>query len=92
MRADMLQTIHAGECLAPRNRAERRRPKHAANLRPRFVSIDDACSYAAVGRSKFIDDFLPRLRTMRIGRRHLIELSSLNELLDQLTREPEIAG
>jgi hypothetical protein len=81
----MLSDIQGGEVFTPRNRAERRRSKHAApSLRPRYLSITEACRYAGVGRSKFYDDFLARLETLRIGRRNLIELASLDELLDEL--------
>jgi hypothetical protein len=80
----------------PRNRAERRRlshspgrSQHTTTLRPRFIRITAACAYAGVGRSKFYDDFLSRLRTLRVGRLHLIELDSLDELLDQLASEQE---
>ena len=40
-----------------------------------------------VGRSKFYRDFLRRLRTLRIGRRNLVELESVDEFLDQLRAE-----
>ena len=70
----------------------RAKSKSAGSLRPRFIPIDDACRYAGIGRSKFYRDFLWRLRTVRIGRRNLIELDSLDELLDQLTSESETGG
>jgi len=59
----------------------------ATALRPRYVSIDDACRYMGVGKSKFYRDFLRRLRTLRIGRRNLVELDAVDEVLDQLRAE-----
>jgi hypothetical protein len=50
----------------------------------RLVSIADSCRYAGVGRSKFYDDFLPRLRTIKLGRRRLVDLDSLDQLIDEL--------
>jgi hypothetical protein len=79
------QLVQAEEAAAPGlNRAERRRAKHAARLRPRLISIDDGYRYVGVGRSKFYDDFLPRLKTVRVGRRNLIDLESLDRLIDEL--------
>jgi len=63
------------------------KPRPAAALRPRYVTIDDACRYMGVGRSKFYRDFLRRLRTLRIGKRNLVELDSVDEFLDQLRAE-----
>jgi len=63
------------------------KPRPAAALRPRYVSIDDVCRYMGVGRSKFYRDFLRRLRTLRIGKRNLVELDSVDQLLDQLRAE-----
>jgi hypothetical protein len=88
----MLRDTEVGDPFVPRNRAERRRWRHVAKLRPRYISIDDGYRYAGIGRSKFYKDFLWRLRTVRIGRRHVIELDSLDELLDQLTSESETGG
>ena len=55
-----------------------------ARLRPRLISIDEGYRYAGVGRSKFYTDFLPKLRTVQVGRRNLIELESLDQLIDEL--------
>ena len=63
------------------------KPRPATALRPRYVSIDDACRYMGVGKSKFYRDFLRRLRTLRIGRRNLVELDAVDEVLDQLRAE-----
>ena len=56
-------------------------------LRPRLISIADGYHYAGVGRSKFYSDFLPKIKTIRIGRRKLIELASLDDLIDELAAE-----
>jgi hypothetical protein len=55
-----------------------------AGLRPRLISIADGYRYAGVGRSKFYSDILPKLKTIRIGRRNLIDLASLDDLIDEL--------
>jgi hypothetical protein len=66
------------------NRAERRRSKDAGLLRPRLISIDAGYRYAGCGRSKFYDDLRPHLESVRIGRRRLIVLESLDRLIDEL--------
>jgi hypothetical protein len=83
--------------ITARHRAERRQLDHLADrsaprvpeLRPRYVTIDTACRYAGIGRSKFYRDYLERVRTLRLGKRNLVELNSLDELLDQLACEQE---
>lgn len=81
----MPQTVllKEGSALGP-NRAERRSAKHAPTLRPRLISIDDSCCYVGCGRSKFYNDFLPRLRTVKFGRRNLVDIDSLDQLIDEL--------
>jgi hypothetical protein len=69
------------------DRVKRRRDKHATQLRPRLLTINESCRYAAVGRSKFYEDLLPRVKTVRLGRRNLIELESLDRLIDELIAE-----
>jgi len=64
----------------------------AAALRPRYLPIDDACRYAGIGRSKLYKDYLKRLRTLRVGRRHLVELASLDELLDEMASMQKAEG
>jgi len=54
-----------------------------AGLRPRLISIADGYRYAGIGRSKFYSDILPKLKTIRIGRRNLIDLASLDDLIDE---------
>ena len=68
-----------------RNRAERRaQARNQRRLRPRFVSIAEACEYLGVSRAKFYADLLPRVKTCRVGRRNLVDLDSLDELGDEL--------
>jgi hypothetical protein len=67
----------------PLNRAERRHSR-PHGLRPRLISLDDACNYTGVGRSKFYDDYVDRVRTVKIGHRKLVDLDSLDALIDEL--------
>jgi hypothetical protein len=53
-------------------------------LRPRYISIADAARYTAVSRSHFYNIFMPRVRTIRLGKSRLIELDSLDAVLDEL--------
>jgi hypothetical protein len=53
-------------------------------LRPRYISIADATRYTAVSRSHFYNIFMPRVRTIRLGKSRLIELESLDAVLDEL--------
>lgn len=55
-------------------------------IRPRIVSVEDAARYASVSRARFYAFFMPRVRSVRIGRRKGIELSSLDEVLDELAQ------
>jgi hypothetical protein len=58
--------------------------KELGPLRPRLISIGDAHRYTGVCRAKFYLDVLPHLKTVRIGRRNLIDLESLDRLIDDL--------
>jgi hypothetical protein len=64
----------------------------AAKLRPRLIPIADGYHYAGVGRSTFYTRFLPRVKSVRVGRRHLIELDSLDLLIDDLHAEAAAFG
>jgi hypothetical protein len=64
------------------NSSSRHEP--AAQLRPRLLTIDVACKYAAVSRSEFYKTWLPRLRTVHAGKRHLVDRASLDQLIDEL--------
>jgi hypothetical protein len=84
---DDIALTSASEALPPLaaglNRSERRRAKHHSQLRPRLISIDDGYRYVGVGRSTFYTDWLPWLKTVRVGRRNLVELESLDRLVDE---------
>ena len=64
------------------------RPKPGTTLRPRLIPIDAAAAYMGVGRSKFWKDYLPRVRTVQAGRRRLVELDSVDELIDEIAARP----
>ena len=65
------------------NRPQRRaKASNERRLRPRFVSIRDACHYLGVGRSHFYAKLFSRVKTVRVGRRRLVDLSSLDDLGD----------
>jgi hypothetical protein len=66
--------------LAPRNRA--RDEQH--QLRPRIISVEDACRYANVSRAQFYAFFMRRVKSVKMGRRRGIELASLDAALDEL--------
>jgi hypothetical protein len=84
---------------APHHRTERRQLNHqlpsgpgaVSELRPRYLTIEAACRYAGIGRSKFYACLLRRVRTLRLGTRNLVELDSLDELLDQLASQQATA-
>ena len=59
-------------------------PKKASRLRPRFVSIRDACDYLGCSRSYFYATLLPEVKTIALGKRRLIDFSSLEQLGDKL--------
>jgi hypothetical protein len=59
----------------------------AGQLRPRLVSLDEAAQYSGVGRTKFYDDFVDRVRTIKVGHRKLVDLDSLDALIDRLLED-----
>ena len=68
------------------DRAKRRAKKRDENRRrPRFGSIEDAAEYLGISRAHFYLHVLPRVKKIKIGRRHLISLDSLDELADELS-------
>jgi hypothetical protein len=68
------------------DRAKRRTKKRDDNRpRPRFGSIEDASEYLGISRAHFYLYALPRVRSFRLGRRHLIDLDSLDQLADELS-------
>jgi excisionase family DNA binding protein len=72
------------------NRSERRakasdeRRLRPRGLRPRFVSIREAADYLGISRATLYKDYLAKVKTVRIGRRRLVDLDSLDELADEL--------
>jgi hypothetical protein len=64
------------------------RPRAGTALRPRLIPIDAAADYMGVGRSKFWRDYLPRVRTVQVGRRRLVELDSVDALINELAARP----
>jgi predicted HTH domain antitoxin len=77
----MAEIIARAADLTPRNRAAPR----GEQIRPRIVSVEDAARYASVSRAQFYAFFMRRVRSVKIGRRRGIELSSLDEVLDELS-------
>ena len=53
-------------------------------LRPRFVSIRDACDYLGCSRSHFYAALLPEVKTIALGKRRLVDFDSLERLGDKL--------
>ena len=71
----------------PSNRKERRTlaaHNRLEELQPRLVSISTAHRFLGVSRSYFYEEFLKRVKTVRIGRRNLVDVASLNALADEL--------
>jgi hypothetical protein len=63
--------------------SDKRRPC-PSGLRPRFVSIQEAADYLGISRATFYKDHLSKVKTVRNGRRNLVDLESLDELADSL--------
>lgn len=71
----------------PSNRKERRTlAEHGRleELAPRLVSISTAHRFPGISRSYFYEQFIERVRTVRIGRRILVDVASLHALADEL--------
>ena len=49
-------------------------------LRPKYISVLEACDYIGVSRAFFYDKIAPKVRIVKIGRRALVDLDSLGEL------------
>ena len=72
------------------DRAKRRAKKRDENRRrPRFGSIEDAAEYLGISRAHFYLYVLPRVRTIHLGRRHLVDLVALDQLTDELLSAAE---
>jgi hypothetical protein len=66
------------------NRAGRRAlASNERRLRPRFVSIKEAADYLGVCRATFYNKHLSKVKTVRNGRRNLVDLESLDRLIDE---------
>jgi excisionase family DNA binding protein len=74
----------------PGNRAERRartsdgRRVRPRGIRPRFISIKEACEYLNCSRSHFYEELYSRVRKRRLGKRVILEFDSVDELADSL--------
>jgi hypothetical protein len=53
-------------------------------LRPRFVTVREACDYLRCGHSHFYGEVFRKVKTAKLGKRTLIDLASLDELADSL--------
>jgi hypothetical protein len=82
-RVERLQQLATNKNISSGEQARRTRQREAS-LRPRFISIREACDYLSVSRAKFYADLLSKVKTARVGRRNLIDLKSLDELADEL--------
>jgi hypothetical protein len=59
-------------------------PPRDPDLPPRLISVQAAARRAGVCRSSFYLDWVPRLKTVRYGRRQLVDVASLDRLIDEL--------
>jgi predicted DNA-binding transcriptional regulator AlpA len=67
------------------NRAQRRaEASDERRIKPRFVSIRDACAYLGCSRSYFYATLLPEVKTIALGKRRLVDFASLEQLGDKL--------
>jgi hypothetical protein len=53
-------------------------------VRARFVSIREAYHYLGCSRSHLYAELLPKIKTVTLGKRRLIDFDSLEELADKL--------
>jgi len=52
-------------------------------LKPALASIMDACAYmGGVSRAKFYADILPKLETVKLGRRNFVVVASMDRLIE----------
>jgi hypothetical protein len=60
----------------------------AQQLRPMLASITGACEYAGnISRSQFYADVLPWVQTVKFGRRRMVVLKSLDDLIAKRAAE-----
>jgi hypothetical protein len=56
---------------------------HAGHLRPALASIQASCAYmGGVSRAKFYADILPQLDTVKLGKRNLVVVASMDRLIE----------
>jgi hypothetical protein len=84
----MPQTLQAHAHIGDEpNRTQRPARKHAEQrLRPALISIGDAAEHIGVARSTFYKDFLPVIESVRLGKRRLVVMESLDQLIEKLRR------
>jgi hypothetical protein len=57
-------------------------------FKPALLSILDACQYlGGVSRAKFYADILPKLETVKLGRRNFVVVASMDRLIEA-SRQP----
>jgi len=68
------------------NRAERRAKAsdNRRRVRPRFISIKEGHEYLNCSRSYFYAEIYPKINKVKLGRRTLLELDSIDALADSL--------
>jgi len=67
------------------NRAQRRaKASDERRIRPRVVTINQACEYLSVSRSHFYAKLISKVKIIHIGRATRVKLDSLDELADSL--------
>ena len=67
------------------NRAQRRaKASDERRIRPRFVSIREACGYLGCSRSHFYEELIHKVKTVTLGKRRLVDYDSLEELADKM--------
>jgi excisionase family DNA binding protein len=67
------------------NRAQRRaKASDERRVRPRFVSVREACHYLGCSRSHFYAKLLSKVKTVTLGKRRLVDFDALEELANAL--------
>ena len=60
--------------------------KQATELRPALISIDQVAHYLGVARSTVYKVFLQHLEVIKLGKRSLVVLASVDALVSRLRR------
>ena len=59
-------------------------------LKPALASIGDSCLYmGGISRAKFYADILPQLETVKLGRRNLVVVASMDRFIEASRRRAE---